>query len=233
MENTETNKPLDLKQKLASLYSYLSKQLDIKELPKVIFTKDEKNSDEDFGFTGNYDHTKKLIRIYITNRHDTDILRSFAHEVIHHWQNLHGTLHPEEGGQTLPTSHGNAPHYAQTNTNLRKREMEAYLFGNILFRDWQDEQRNGPPQVPPFMPPPINENFQVSPDRLRQSVKKFVQELVTDSVFVAYHRERTSGDMNPTDFADDLVHKILSAIEKWVQTVNDRGNWENQSNMIK
>jgi hypothetical protein len=33
--------------------------------------------------------------------------------------------------------------YAQGNKHLRKMEMEAYLKGNMLFRDWEDSKKNG------------------------------------------------------------------------------------------
>jgi hypothetical protein len=223
-----------LKENLASLYSYLSQHLGIKEVPKLTLTTDRENADNPFGMTGHYDHTKKQIRVYVTDRHDTDILRSFAHEIIHHWQNERGTLHPEEhGGDELPIEHDTSPHYAQHDPHLRKREMEAYLFGNILFRDWQDENRMGPPKVQPFLPQPLNENLQVDPTTLRQEVVNFVKSLVATGVLTSFHRERTSGDMDPKDFVGDLVHDLLSSIERWVQNVNNRGNQENQPNMIK
>ena len=143
----------ELKQKLASLYSYLASHLNLKEPPsKVTLTKSQQNSNNDFGLTGYYDHTTKTIKIYVTDRHDTDILRSFAHEIIHHWQNERGTLNPP--GKPEPVQ----KHYAQSDPNLRKREMEAYLFGNILFRDWQDENRYGAPATPPVLPQPLTEH---------------------------------------------------------------------------
>ena len=146
----------EFKQKLASLYLYLASHLHIQQLPLVKLVASKQNAINPFGLTGHYDHTKQLITIYITDRHDTDILRSFAHEVIHHWQNLSGTLHPEElTKRELPINHDNEPHYAQNDVHLRKKEMEAYLFGNILFRDWSDEHRYGPPKTPPTLPSKI------------------------------------------------------------------------------
>lgn len=139
----------DLKRRLASLYLYLSEHLGIQNSPsKVTFTENKENSSNPFGLTGYYDPNTKQIRLYVTERHDTDILRSFAHEVIHHWQNERGTLTKqsnESGGA-----------YAQEDPNLRKREMEAFLLGNLLFRDFQDENRYGPPKNPPFLPAPYD-----------------------------------------------------------------------------
>ena len=151
----ESDKPIftvrpSLKERLASLYSYLEERLKIEKSPKLVLTKDEQNAKTPFGLTGYYDHETQSIRLFITNRLDTDILRSFAHEVIHHWQNERGTLNSEKGGSET------SEHYAQLNVNLRKREMEAYLFGNILFRDWQDAIRYGPPKTEPFLPQPYD-----------------------------------------------------------------------------
>jgi hypothetical protein len=144
----------EFKKKMGSLFAYLTTHLQLRERPLVKLVNSKKNSDNDFGLTGHYDHEKKLITIYITDRHDTDILRTFAHEVIHHWQNERGTLHPKDSTSDNSTK----AHYAQENPWLRRREMEAFLLGNLLFRDWQDEQRNGPPTTPPQMPQPLDEN---------------------------------------------------------------------------
>ena len=142
-------KSSEFKQKLASLYAYLDKQLHIKQTPSIKLINSKSNSNKDFGFTGHYDPKSNGVVLYVTDRHDTDVLRSFAHEVIHHWQNERGTLVSAENS----VSDG---HYAQTDPNLRRREMEAYMFGNILFRDWSDEQKYGPPLIIPFMPTPLD-----------------------------------------------------------------------------
>lgn len=224
----KSNEGSELKQKIASLYSYLASHLQIREVPKVVLTNDKQNSVNPFGLTGYYDPDTKSIRLYITDRHQTDILRSFAHEVIHHWQNENGTL--KSGDKNADTS----PHYAQNDQNLRKREMEAYLFGNILFRDWQDENRYGPPAAPPLMPQPINENLRVqNSSRLKNGFEKLLRYFVKDGTISSYHRELTSGDMNPEDFINDFANKLVGALNTQIQTINDRGNWENQPYMIK
>jgi len=160
MDVSEQEKTLtspEFKKKLGSLLAYLVKHLQLKTLPSALkLINSKKNADNPFGLTGHYDHKTHGITLYITDRHDTDILRSFAHEVIHHWQNERGVLHPEDSGVKMPIDNETKPHYAQENDWLRKREMEAYLFGNILFRDWQDEQRMGPPTKEPFLPQPYD-----------------------------------------------------------------------------
>jgi hypothetical protein len=147
----------EFKKRLASLTRYLAKHLQLKKLPSSLkLVNSKQNADNPYGLTGHYDHTTKKITVYITDRHETDILRTFSHEMIHHWQNERGVLHPEDDGFNIQGNNDAIPHYAQNNPWLRKREMEAYLFGCILFRDWQDEQRMGPPSQHPFLPRPYD-----------------------------------------------------------------------------
>ena len=56
---------------------------------------------------------------------------SFAHELVHHCQNERGDLAPEK----MKTMSKN---YAQECPHMRKMEQEAYLEGNMCFRDWED-----------------------------------------------------------------------------------------------
>jgi hypothetical protein len=218
----------DLKARMASLYAYLAKKLSIKEVPRTVLTTSQENSQNPFGMTGYYDPEKKSIRLYVTDRHDTDILRSFAHEVIHHWQNENGTLHDNGVGVKA------ASHYAQNDENLRKREMEAYLFGNILFRDWQDENRYGPPATPPTMPQPIQENLQiVHSNKVKEGLKKLVAHFVETGTITSFNRELSSGQMNPADFVEDLASKLTTTLNSVIQGINDRSNWESQGDMIQ
>ena len=59
------------------------------------------------------------------NRHPKDILRSFAHELVHHTQNR-GDLSPEKIGKM-------GSNYAQNNKHMRNMEKEAYLKGICAF----------------------------------------------------------------------------------------------------
>jgi len=146
----------EFKEKLGSLISYLVKHLGIKRLPTLKLVNSRGNAEKKWGLTGHYDHEKKQITVYITNRHDIDVLRSVSHEVVHHWQNERGTLHPENRGIQMNNGNDTKPHYAQENEWLRKRELEAYILGNILFRDHEDEQRYGPPSKEPLLPQPYD-----------------------------------------------------------------------------
>jgi hypothetical protein len=82
---------------------------------------------------------------------------------------------------------------------------------------------------------PFYENLNIQNGTgLKNAVDMFVKHLVAQKIIGSYHRNLTSGDMQTKDFTEDLAHKILSSISDWMQTVNNRGDWENQEGgMIK
>ena len=120
---------MKFKQAFKALYEDAKEKYDIQQAPKLILRKDKENADMLFGRTAYYDPTSQTIVVYITNRHTKDILRSYCHELIHHVQNERGDL--EKGDSSSPT-------YAQDDDHMRKMEMEAYLKGNLLLRDFED-----------------------------------------------------------------------------------------------
>ena len=77
-----------------SLQSFAQKRLKFDRPPKLFFKQDEENSKDVFGKTAHYDPREESITIFISNRHSKDVLRSLAHELVHHMQNLRGDLSP-------------------------------------------------------------------------------------------------------------------------------------------
>ena len=124
---------MELKEALGEIYKVAREKFDIQQAPKLILKQDEENAEGIFGQTAYYNPTDMSIVLFITDRHPKDICRSFAHELVHHHQNERGDL--EMGDATSPT-------YAQDDKHMRKMEMEAYLKGNLLFRDWEDWYKN-------------------------------------------------------------------------------------------
>lgn len=114
-----------------NLLPYMQKQIGFNRPPTINFVDDPINAQNPFGKTAYYDPQLMEITVYTTGRHPKDIMRSVAHEVIHHAQNCRGQLDPQRMGEA---SEG----YAQKNPYLRKLEEEAYLLGNMTFRDWED-----------------------------------------------------------------------------------------------
>lgn len=90
----------------------------------------ELNWDEQDGLfikTGYYLPGEKKVVLFCKDRHPKDILRSYAHEMIHHMQNLNG--------DDLNFS---SEDDVKDNDKLEKLESEAYLKGNIYFRKWTE-----------------------------------------------------------------------------------------------
>ena len=124
---------MDLKEALGEVYKVAKAQYGFHNTPKLILRQDQDNANNILGKTAYYNPADMSIVLYITNRHPKDICRSFSHELVHHHQNERGDL--EMGDASSPT-------YAQDDKHMRKMEMEAYLKGNLLFRDWEDWYKN-------------------------------------------------------------------------------------------
>ena len=124
---------MELKKALGEIFKTAREKFNIQNTPQLFLKQDEKNAEGIFGKTAYYSPSDMSIVLYITNRHPKDVCRSFAHELIHHHQNERGDL-----------SLGNAssPNYAQEDGHMRNMEKEAYLKGNMLFRDWEDNYKN-------------------------------------------------------------------------------------------
>ena len=120
---------LDFRGALKELYLDAKEKYDIQKAPKLVLRQDENNAKKLFGRTAFYSPSEQKIVLFITNRHPKDILRSYCHEMIHHIQNERGDL--KLGDASSPT-------YAQDDDHMRKMEMEAYLKGNLLLRDFED-----------------------------------------------------------------------------------------------
>lgn len=99
--------------------------LNVYPYPKVKLNWDEQ--DGIFIKTGYYVPENKEIVLFCNGRHPKDILRSFAHEMIHHSQNL-------DGKNLSFTNNDNV----KDNEDLEKIEGEAYLKGNLYFRKWTE-----------------------------------------------------------------------------------------------
>jgi len=129
--NESTEKKLELKDYISSLLEYmLERKMNILPLPEVKIKKDPIEASNFFGRTAYYSPALKEIVLFVEGRHDKDIVRSFSHEMIHHMQNIEGRL------GRIDTSNTNEDGY------LMEIEKEAYLLGNITFRNWEDSLKN-------------------------------------------------------------------------------------------
>ncbi len=123
---------------IQSLGKYAQKEFGFKRPPVLNLVSDKQNQMKLLGKTAYYDPHNMSISIYVDGRHPKDILRSFAHELVHHTQNENGEL--EKGGYS-------GPGYAQKNKNLRNMERDAYERGNMCFRDWEDQLKQEKPTI--------------------------------------------------------------------------------------
>lgn len=128
-ENTEES--FEYTPYIASLLEYMIDQgMKVVPLPEVTIKRDETEASNFFGKTAYYDPIEKRVVLHIAKRHPKDVMRSFTHEMIHHIQNLEGRL------ENITTSNTNEDDY------LQEIEKEAYLNGNITFRNWEDFIKN-------------------------------------------------------------------------------------------
>ena len=116
---------------IGSLLEYmLDQKMAITPLPEVKLRRDISEASNFFGKTAHYNPANNEIVLFVEGRHPKDVVRSFSHEMIHHMQNLDGRL------GNIGTSDTNK------DNNLLELEKEAYLMGNITFRNWEDQIKN-------------------------------------------------------------------------------------------
>ena len=127
-ENATYSKNIDIQSMINDLTDYMLKQeRNIEPLPKLEFVDgDTENASDFFGKTAYYDPNTQTIVLYTEGRHPKDIVRSYAHEMVHHTQHLEDRL---DGINTTNTTEDD---------NLSKIEKEAYTDGNMTFRNWTD-----------------------------------------------------------------------------------------------
>ena len=122
----------NLEPHINGMYDYFDQKLGFKKPPTMVFDSDPSNQPNVLGKTAYYDPSTLEIHIYSDGRHPKDMLRSIAHELIHHQQNLEGRL--DVGGY-----HGEG--YYLENKELKKLEHEAMLNGNALMREYEDTRK--------------------------------------------------------------------------------------------
>mgnify|MGYP003648339999 FL=1 len=129
--NPEQYEDLDVFHKLAQQFlPYAQQSLGFDKPVGVNLLSDPENVKDPLGKTAYYDPNKMEITLFVDKRHVKDVLRSMAHELVHHTQNCRGEF---DGGVET------GPGYAQDDEHMRKMEAEAYLKGSgFLLRDWED-----------------------------------------------------------------------------------------------
>jgi hypothetical protein len=121
----------DLKELIKQFMPFAQEQMGFDRPPRLFLRQDDENAANPLGKTGFYDPQAESITIYVAGRHPKDILRSLAHELMHHTQKCNGDFDNAE-------SEGMGEQgYAQNNIHMRTMEIQAYQ-ASIVFRDWED-----------------------------------------------------------------------------------------------
>lgn len=113
------------------LLGFLRKKYKFDRDPNISFKDDDKNAKRILGKTGYYDPDTEEIVIFCTNRHPKDILRSVAHEILHHVQKCQNIMNPEESASEWDEN------YILHNKKLKMLEGHAFLMGNLDLREWE------------------------------------------------------------------------------------------------
>ena len=124
----------------------------------INFLSDPENAKNPLGKTAYYDPNDMKIVVFVDKRHLKDIMRSLSHELVHHTQNCRGDL---EGDNYT------GPGYAQKDKHMRKMEGDAYLKGNLCFRDWEDSLKK--------------ENSEMNEAKLRKYVNNLIKEALEEA----------------------------------------------------
>ena len=128
-ESKEMSKKVDYKKYIKSLIDFMREQhLRIDPLPEIELNPEEQ--DGIFVKTGYYSPDEKKVVVFTDQRHPKDVLRTVAHEFIHHMQNLQNPDKDWGTGGDL-----------EADRKLRGIEGEAFLLGNIIFREWTEKMK--------------------------------------------------------------------------------------------
>ena len=103
----------DKKEKLNSFVKFVKEQLELRDVPTISI----QNHRNGLKTTANYDYTKenKVVKVCMKNRALVDVMRSIAHELVHHkqWEDgrLNGPKPPDIGGEIEDEANAKAGQY--------------------------------------------------------------------------------------------------------------------------
>ena len=115
------------------MYDFFDQKIGFKKPPTMHFDSDPNNQSNVLGKTAYYDPSSLEIHVFTDGRHPKDMLRSIAHELIHHQQNLEDRL--DVGGYM-------GQGYYLQNEAMKELEQEAMLKVNALMREYEDTTKS-------------------------------------------------------------------------------------------
>lgn len=111
---------------IRDFYPFAKKEMGFNKPVRIFLTKDIQNAADPLGKTAYYDPSNMQIKLFYMDRHPKDVLRSLAHELMHHKQNCDGRLSPEMGEGPV-----------DENAELTMLEEEANQAG-FFVRRWEE-----------------------------------------------------------------------------------------------
>lgn len=126
------NKTALIKEMVREFYPFAKQRMGFNRPVRLFLRHDAQNAIEPLGKTAFYDPENFSITVYTVDRHPKDIVRSIAHELVHHKQNCEGRLTNVDTDNITESSH------------LKDLEEEAYKDGNSCFREWEDTKKSKP-----------------------------------------------------------------------------------------
>ena len=197
--NENSNSEDDIKPYIEHIANFMKEDgLNVYPFPEVEFNWEDQ--DGLFITTGYYLPSDKKVVLFCKDRHPKDILRSYAHEMIHHMQNL--------DGKNLNFSSADN---VKDNNELEELESEAYLKGNIYFRKWTEYEKNKDGL--------LNESI-ISVSQLRKLTKDLDESLEPNEVDLSSFNIKKN--LNPKFWKNDLLDsrirmKLLDIADDFIE----------------
>lgn len=115
-----------IKKLIRAFYPFARQKMGFNKPVRLFLRQDNQNALDPLGKTAFYNPEEFSVTLYTSDRHPKDVVRSLAHELIHHKQNCEGRL-----------TNINTDNITE-DANLKELEEEAYRDGNSCFREWED-----------------------------------------------------------------------------------------------
>ncbi len=203
----------DLTPLINSFMSFAQERLGFDRPPKLFFKQDSENAKDFFGKTAHYDPRSESVTVFVTDRHPKDIMRSLAHELVHHVQNLRGDLSPEKCGDL-------GPGYAQTNKHMREMERQAFEKGNLCFRDFCDQYKKQLQEVK-FLKESKKMTKKITKSILKQMIRSVLKEQMD---MPAAQRAKAASDSKPQPKPKSKTKKKRPSVPKGCDNRTDKSD---------
>jgi hypothetical protein len=167
--NYSPNKFRGMIRLLKMFLPFAKEELGFDKDPIIKLLDRELDKAEILGKTAFYDPEKMIVSVYTYGRHPKDIMRSIAHELVHHLQACRGDLTGLES-----TEEG----YAQKDGHLNEMEREAYEKGNMCFRKWEDLYKEDPEMMKQYLT-----KVDIEPQLTQENPMKSLNEWKNEEVF--------------------------------------------------